>query len=166
MSNWFIGFVKFIVIMYALLGIYLILDRVISHAKSQVQAERDSEARATVSSSYVSLDPFGESTNTVKSGSQIFYNIEIEEHNRPDKDCFVKTSWYWSLHLPSDYSVVWSSPENDYYLNNHSKQIAQAIVVPETLPKGQYTLRRLATFKCNNIESFAKTVREIDLKVE
>ena len=147
-----------------LLCIYAMLNSVIKSTNASIQATRDNNASAYIVSSYVSESPFGEATNVVKRNTQIFYNIQIQRHE--GAACYVKTSWRWVLHLPTGNSVMWNKSDGEFYAGDKTESLAQAVEVNKNLLPGDYTLSRLAIFKCGDVDDFARTVRNIDLHVE
>jgi hypothetical protein len=164
MPEWILNFLKIILLSLGLIVIYIGLDELIAQTKANIQTARDNDASAYIVTSYISNEPFGKSTNVVKRGTQIFYNMQIER--QPGKPCFVRTSWLWVLHLPTGNSVLWNTTDGEFYSGDRTESLAQAVQIPEKLPPGDYTLSRLAIFKCGNVEDFAKTVRNVDLRVE
>lgn len=164
MFDWIRPILKLAIVAVGLLVIYLGLSQVIKQTNANFLEVRDNSASAFIVNSYVSEQPFGESTNVVKKGSQIFYNIQIERH--AGEPCFVQTTWRWVLHLPTGNSVMWNNDDGQFFAGDKTESIAQAINVPAGLIPGDYTLSRLAIFKCGATETYAKTVRNIDLHVE
>ena len=164
MPEWIRTIAKLTIVIIGLSFIYLGLDEVIKQTKSDLQRSRDNDASAYIIGSYISEQPFGESTNIVKRGTQIFYNINIKRHE--GEPCQVHTSWRWSLRLPSGNTVTWNVDDGQFYGGDKSERFAHVVQVPESLIPGDYTLTRFAVFKCGDNEEFAKTVRNTDLRVE
>lgn len=164
MPEWIRTITKLSFVVIGIAFIYICLTEVIKQTKNDIQRSRDHDASAYIISSYISEKPFGESTNTVKRGTQIFYNINIKRQE--GEPCHVHTSWRWSLRLPSGNTVTWNDDDGQFYGGDKSERFAQVIQVPEGLIPGDYTLTRFAVFKCGDNDEFAKTVRNTDLHVE
>lgn len=143
--------------------LFIMLSNVIQTSNRTEQNNRNGAASSTVVNSYVSVEPFGEATNEVERGTQLFYNMQIQRTE--GQPCYVRTSWRWTLHLPSGNSVMWNKSDGEFFAGDKNENLAQAVAVPELLIPGDYTLSRLARYKCGDVEDYANTVRNIDINV-
>lgn len=158
------GFAKLAFLAVGLVLVYLFINSVVGAANSRLQDSRDNDAGANIMMSSISKEPFGDQIEEVKRGEQIFYNMTIRRvDGRP---CFVNTSWRWTLRLPTGNSVMWNKDDGQFYTGDRNENLSQAVHVPETLIPGDYTLTRLSTFKCGNVQDYARTVRNADLRVK
>lgn len=164
MPEWFRTIFKLAIVTFGLFVIYLGLQGVISATLDDIQKSRDDSAGAVISSSYMSETPFGKKSLIFKRGTQVFFNMIIARRHRTS--CFVRTSWRWVLHLPTGNNVMWSSADGEFVTSDKPESISQAVQVPAELIKGEYTLSRLAVFKCGDDENYAKVVINTDLLVE
>lgn len=155
---------KLAMLIAGLFLIYLALSSVISSANKSVQDQHDGTATATITTSYVSTEPFGTAATKLTRDTQAFYNMQITR--TLGEPCYVKTNWRWTLHLPTGNLVMWTSSNGEFYGGDKNENLAQAFDVPKKLLPGQYTLSRLSVFKCGDQEDFARTVRNIDIIVE
>jgi len=164
MPEWIRTIVKLTVVAVGLMIIYSVLSAVIKETNATIQADRNGSASTTIVNSFVSLEPFGPATGVVKRETQIFYNMQIQRTE--GEPCYVKTSWRWVLHLSTGNTVMWNKSDGEFFSGDKNENLAQAVQVPEFLIPGDYTLSRLAVFKCGNVEDFARVVRNTDLRVE
>lgn len=164
MKDWMRVVLKLAFLVIGLFGIYVIINGVVSSVNDGIQDSRDNAAGANIIMSSISSEPFGDQIQEAKRGDQIFYNITIRRQE--GKPCFVNTSWRWTLHLPTGNSVMWNTDDGQFYTGDKSENLAQAVTVPEKLIPGDYTLTRLSTFKCGNVQDYARTVRDSKLIVK
>lgn len=151
-------------VLAGLVAIFILLSNAIQGANKVAQGARDSAAGAVITSSYISNTPFGEEVGEVERDAQIFYNLKV--NRKEGQPCYVRTSWRWTLHLPTGDSVMWNSADGEFYAGDKTERLAQSIIVPTRLIPGRYTLSRLSVFKCGDQEDFARTVRNTDLIVK
>ena len=162
--DWIRTIIKACIVLAGLLGIYILLSQFIDTTNKSNQKDRDANQSASVVTSFISTEPFGEATVVVKRDTQIFYNMHIKRVE--GEPCYVRTSWRWILRLPTGNSVMWNKSDGEFYAGDKNENLAQAVQVPSSLIPGDYTLSRLASFKCGDVEEYAKSVRNTDLRVE
>ena len=162
--DWIRTIIKTLIVLVGLLGIYVLLSQFINSTNKNIQKDRDATQSAAVVNSYISLEPFGEATAIVKRDTQVFYNMQIQRVE--GSPCYVRTSWRWILRLPTGNSVMWNKSDGEFFAGDKNENLAQAIQVPSSLIPGDYTLSRLSSFKCGDVEEYAKSVRNTDLRVE
>ena len=164
MPDWIRIISKFVLLGLGGLVIYMIINTIIDQVNDRVQHARNNITGAQIVETSLSATPFGDRNSSTKRGKQIFYNLVV--HRTEGEECFVKTSWRWVLHLPTGNSVMWNKSDGEFYAGDKSESLSQAVMVPDLLIPGHYTLSRLAIFKCGNVEDFARNVRNIDVDVE
>jgi hypothetical protein len=161
--NLFRNIVRSVLVMTGLVAIFLLLSQMITSSQKVAQFTRDNEASSSIMSYHVSAEPFGDPIFTVRPGVQYFWDMKVRRTE--GEPCYVTSSWRWVLHLKEGNSVMWNSTDGEFYAGDKTEYLSQAIVVPQKLLPGKYTLSRLSKYKCGDVTGFARTVRSIELEV-
>lgn len=126
---------------------------------------RNKEALASIETFYISDKPFGEMVTETTPGSRLFYNLDVKR--TAGQLCYVRVSWRWVDSINPNKSVMWIVEDGGFVTDDKtSEKLAQSFKVPDDILPGDYTLNRLALFRCGYQEIFSIANTKTDIKIK
>lgn len=166
MPNWLRNTLRTAGILAGCLAIFLVLSSIITAARQSAQNVNDASVGSAIQSSYISASPFGPEDLELNRGDQYFYNMVIKKQD--GVTCYVTASFRWILHYDGGSVVFWNDNNGGETagMSKSSGKIAQAFSVPAKLLPGEYTLTRLAVYRCGDDANYARVVRTTEVRVK